>query len=246
MIDFTIAQTKQRLIRAFRLKYPISLPLKIVIVTYNRLPYLMKCIASIQASTTLPYQITVMDDGSTDGTVKWLSEQRKRGKIDYLVFNKRVGTAENFNQGIQFANCEWVVMANDDCYFHRWWDFAALQVINAEPEAATVTLYDFTNNSGILERKKDYDQVTGTGLATAFIRSLALYQAGEFKLPPKQKMGSFAAKTCAKMKRFSDSKLHFITRPCWTHHMDFPTSKLSERDVLRKYVEYRRKEKKIK
>ncbi len=246
MIDFTVTQTRQRLIHQFKVKYPLSVPLKIVIVTYNRLPYLRKCIASIHGSTTLPYQIMVLDDGSTDGTQEWLDSQHKRGKISYLVFNKRVGTAKNFNQGIKFCNSEWVVMANDDIYFHRWWDFASLHALNTELEAATLTLYDYTNNSGILEHKGEYDLINGSGLAAAFMRSSALAQAGEFKLPQNQLMGSFAMKTCAKITKWSDQKLHFIVRPNWAHHMDFPTSDLSERDVLVEYVKYRHKEKRIK
>jgi glycosyltransferase involved in cell wall biosynthesis len=246
MIDFTNTQTRQRLIHQFKGLYPLSFPLKILIVTYNRLAYLKKCIASIHGSTAVPYQIMVADDGSTDGTVEWLLSQRKRKKIEYLVFNQRIGTAENFNTGIKYCNSEFVVMTNDDVYFHRWWDFASLHVINTELEAASLTIYDYTNNKGILERKGDYDLFTGSGLAAAFIRTTSWAQAGEFRLPKKQLMGSFAMNFCTGITKFADHNQHFITRPNWASHMDFPTSDLSERDVLGEYVKYRQKEKRIK
>jgi len=244
MIDFTLTKTRQRFIHQFRGRYPLSLPLKIVIVTYNRLPYLKKCIASIHGSTAVPYQIMVVDDGSTDGTQEWLVSQRKRGKVAYLVFNKRAGTAVNFNQGIKFCNSEWVVIANDDMYFHRWWDFASMYVLNNELEAATLTIYDYTNNKGILDPRDDYDLITGSGLGAAFIRTMAWNQANHFHIPKGRKMGFFASDFCAKITKFSENKLHFITRPNWVHHMDLPTSHLTERDVLDEYVKYRKKEKK--
>lgn len=244
MIDFTMTQVRRFIIAQFESKYPMSIPLKILIVTYNRLPYLKKCIASIHGATAVPFEIMVADDGSTDGTVDWLLSQRKRRKINKLIFNNRVGTAANFNQGIEAYDSEWVVIANDDMYFHRWWDFASLYVSNAELDAATVTIYDYTNNKGILERKGEYDCITGSGLSAAFIRCESWATANKFNLPPKRKMGFFAFKFCAQVNKCSKFKRHLITRPNWVHNMDLVSSKLSERDILKTYIDYRLKEKK--
>jgi len=243
MIDFTITKTRQRLIHQFKGRYG-AVPLKIVIVTYNRLAYLQKCIASIHGSTTIPYEIIVMDDGSTDGTIEWLLQQRKRRKVTALILNNRFGTAQCFNMGIIAANSQWTIIANDDMYFHRWWDFAGLYVLNTEVDAATLTIYDYTNHSGIIQVKKEYDQVTGTGLGAAFVRTKSWEEAGQFKIKEGKKMGFFAGTFCGKVHKWATHKQHFITRPNWVHHMDLPTSKLSERDVLESYIVYRKKEKK--
>ena len=49
----------------------------IVIPTYNRLPILQKCLSALEIQTFDPqivsdYEIVLVDDGSTDGTIEWL------------------------------------------------------------------------------------------------------------------------------------------------------------------------------
>ena len=42
----------------------------VVVPTYNRLPILQKCLAALEKQTiTAPYEILVIDDGSSDGNV---------------------------------------------------------------------------------------------------------------------------------------------------------------------------------
>jgi glycosyltransferase involved in cell wall biosynthesis len=49
----------------------------IVLGTYNRLSFLKATIASVRASQIdIPYEIIVVDGGSQDGTLDWLTEQR--------------------------------------------------------------------------------------------------------------------------------------------------------------------------
>jgi GT2 family glycosyltransferase len=45
----------------------------IVIVTYNHLEYTKLCIGSIRLFTRRDsYELVIVDNGSTDGTVEWL------------------------------------------------------------------------------------------------------------------------------------------------------------------------------
>jgi len=51
----------------------------IVIPTYNRKPILEKCLKALENQVFEPqlinnYEIIVVDDGSTDGTLSWLGE----------------------------------------------------------------------------------------------------------------------------------------------------------------------------
>ncbi|NEO02695.1 MAG: glycosyltransferase family 2 protein, partial [Moorea sp. SIO3I7] len=52
--------------------------LSIVIPTYNRLPILKKCLIALehqqlrQDSQIWDYEVVLVDDGSTDGTLDWL------------------------------------------------------------------------------------------------------------------------------------------------------------------------------
>ena len=48
----------------------------IVVVTYNRLQLLTEVIDALRKQTYNDYQIVVVNNGATDGTEKWLSQQR--------------------------------------------------------------------------------------------------------------------------------------------------------------------------
>ena len=51
----------------------------VVVPTYNRLPILQKCLAALEKQTiTAPYEILVIDDGSSDGTVEFLRANSDR------------------------------------------------------------------------------------------------------------------------------------------------------------------------
>ena len=60
--------------------------ISVVIPTYNRLPILEKCLRALESqrlSDALEgFEVVVVDDGSTDGTVDWLLHRQ-----DELVIN---------------------------------------------------------------------------------------------------------------------------------------------------------------
>ena len=67
--------------------------ISVVLGTYNRLPFLKATIASVRASQIdLPYEIIVVDGGSTDGTIDWLTEQRDI--ISIIQHNREVSAGK--------------------------------------------------------------------------------------------------------------------------------------------------------
>ena len=72
-----------------------------VILTYNQLEYTKVCIDSIRKNCAFgTYEIIIVDNHSTDGTVEWLKEQ-KDIKVIYNEENK--GFPKGCNQGIKLA-----------------------------------------------------------------------------------------------------------------------------------------------
>src|SRR6476660_2754599 len=51
---------------------PMSPAVSIILPTYDRLPLLRDAVASVLAQTVQDWELFVVDDGSTDGTVEWL------------------------------------------------------------------------------------------------------------------------------------------------------------------------------
>ena len=79
----------------------------VVIPTYNRRPILEKCLSALEdqqlAGALQDYEVVVVDDGSTDGTPSWLSEQSQRFPHVRLIEQEHGGPAEGRNRGVDHA-----------------------------------------------------------------------------------------------------------------------------------------------
>ncbi|EPR26816.1 glycosyltransferase [Anoxybacillus geothermalis] len=91
----------------------------IVILTHNKLDYTKQCIESIRQYTRSgTYEIIVVDNHSTDGTVEWLKKQADTRTI----FNdENVGFPKGCNQGIQIATGENILLLNNDVVVTKHW-----------------------------------------------------------------------------------------------------------------------------
>lgn len=74
-------------------------PVNICIVTYNRLDYTRRVFEALEHNPPgCPHVLTVVDNGSTDGTAEWLREQVAQGRIHNLYLlpeNVGVSRAQN-------------------------------------------------------------------------------------------------------------------------------------------------------
>jgi len=87
----------------------------IVIPTYNRLPILQKCLQAMEAQDfTQPYEIVVVDDGSTDGTVEFLKDKATEFPHVKLFLQNHEGAAIARNTGIDLAQGETIVFIDSD------------------------------------------------------------------------------------------------------------------------------------
>ncbi|GCD08708.1 glycosyltransferase [Clostridium tagluense] len=84
----------------------------IVVLTYNKLKYIKLCIESIRKYTDKNnYEIIVVDNHSTDGTVDWLNNQRD---IKTILNEENVGFPKGCNQGINIADGDNILLLNND------------------------------------------------------------------------------------------------------------------------------------
>ncbi len=89
----------------------------VVIPTYNRLPILEKCLRAIAAQTlSAPhrYEVVVVDDGSTDGTVDWLHTHQPEFPQLRLFGQDHLGPAAARNLGVAKAAGDTIVFIDSD------------------------------------------------------------------------------------------------------------------------------------
>ena len=108
----------------------------IIILTYNKMDYTKKCIESIRKYTDKgSYEIIVVDNASTDGTIEWL-----KGQGDIIkIFNKEnLGFPKGCNQGIEIAQGSEILLLNNDVIVTPMWLEQMLEALYSSEKVGAV------------------------------------------------------------------------------------------------------------
>lgn len=151
----------------------------IVVVTYNALPWLERCLESVAG-----YETIVVDNGSTDGTVSLV---RERFPAAMLVEQPNLGLAAGWARGIESASGRYVLLLNADA----WAVGNAVERLAAfaeeHPQAAIVAP-KLLNTDGTLQRSvRGFPTLWRLATEYFFLRKLAprsralnAFYAGDF------------------------------------------------------------------
>ena len=111
----------------------------IVILTFNQLEFTQKCVQSIQRHTPEKHELIFVDNGSTDGTKKWLRRQIKENHNYRFIENKtNLGFAKGCNQGIAAARGEYLLLLNNDVVVTSNWLSGMRECLNRNPNIGIV------------------------------------------------------------------------------------------------------------
>lgn len=108
----------------------------VIIPTYNGLRYLVPCLHALGAQIFRDFQIIVMDDGSSDGTVALL--RRDFPSVGILRFARNGGLARAQNAAIAASDTEYVALLNNDTEPEPQWLERLVRAADAHPEAWAV------------------------------------------------------------------------------------------------------------
>lgn len=90
----------------------------ITILTYNELAYTKQCIDSVIKYTDQPYELIIVDNGSTDGTQDYL---KSLPGVRLILNGSNYGFAKGNNQGIAAAKGELILLLNNDVVVTPRW-----------------------------------------------------------------------------------------------------------------------------
>ena len=132
----------------------------VILCTRNRarwLPDTLNRYADVKAS--VPWELVVVDNGSTDETPRILQEFAASGRIPLRVVNEpRPGLSRARNQGLRVARGQIIAFSDDDCYpsedyIDQLWqkmhdtgiDYLGGRVLLYDPEDFPITIQTDTN-----------------------------------------------------------------------------------------------------
>ena len=92
----------------------MSIDFSIITPSYNMLPYLKRCCASVADQKGATFEHIIIDGGSTDGTVEWLKQQQTVQKHLKYISEKDKGMYDAINKGLALAAGNVIAQLNCD------------------------------------------------------------------------------------------------------------------------------------
>jgi len=108
----------------------------IIIVNWNAKKYLKSCIDSLLAQTYQNYEIIVVDNASTDDSVKFLEKEFSSVKI--IKNKKNLGFAEGNNIGIKNSKADLIALFNPDALADKEWLSILVSKLQSSEKIAAV------------------------------------------------------------------------------------------------------------
>ncbi len=107
-----------------------SIPFSIIIPTWNNLPFLKLCVASIRKNSAVEHQIIIHVNDGSDGTLEWVREQG----FDYTHTEQNVGVCLSCNMMRTKVSTDYILYLNDDMYMLPGWDTALADEVASLPD----------------------------------------------------------------------------------------------------------------
>jgi GT2 family glycosyltransferase len=97
----------------------VSLPVSVIIVTFNGKENLARCLASVYRQPYRPLDVVVVDNASSDGTPEMVSAEFPEARLVRNSVNR--GFAGGNNDGVSRASADICILLNDDTEVETGW-----------------------------------------------------------------------------------------------------------------------------
>jgi GT2 family glycosyltransferase len=113
--------------------------ISILVLAHNKAPYTRRCLDSLLLSTLRPFQLVLVDNGSTDETAELFKTFRDRAageriQVEILSFGENIGAVEGRNRAMELLTGDlWVFLDNDVTVRTRSWLEGLRAVLDQRP-----------------------------------------------------------------------------------------------------------------
>lgn len=89
----------------------------IVIPNYNGIKFLKNCLHSLEKQSYSDYEIIIVDNASTDGSISYIKQEFK--DVVLVTLDQNFGFSKAVNEGIKMSDAKYVILLNNDTVVHE-------------------------------------------------------------------------------------------------------------------------------
>lgn len=165
----------------------------ILIVLYNSLSYVVRLMASIEASTKVDYRVFVWDNGSDDNAIDYFKGYKKKNNLWYHHSEENLGYSRGVNKLLDVVSQEQgdIVLINPDCWVDDEWLLKMKMVKEKIPDVGIISPRIMSGNKDYavwsrtsltwptLTKIGDYVEMAWASFACVYITRTCLNQVGK-------------------------------------------------------------------
>jgi GT2 family glycosyltransferase len=126
----------------------------VIVINMNGLQFLQACFSTLGRQIYTDFETLLVDNGSTDGSVKFVKENFPH--VIILELGRNFGFGGGNNQGIKAARGKYIALLNNDTEVHENWLAELVRGIKSDPIVAMcASKLVFADNPGIVDSAGD-------------------------------------------------------------------------------------------
>ena len=126
----------------------------VVIPTRDRRRQIERCLSALSRQTHADFEVVIVDDGSSDGTIEWIEEfsaNHPEMRVRCVKNTDHLGANRSRNRGIQEARGSLIAFLDSDCLAEPDWLDEITRSFNEERVAAATGLVENPPPDNIFE-----------------------------------------------------------------------------------------------
>tara|TARA_Y100000310_G_scaffold57488_2_gene52688 strand:+ start:23269 stop:23985 length:717 start_codon:yes stop_codon:yes gene_type:complete len=158
--------------------------LSIIVLTHNSLDNTKKFISNLYSYTPVSFELVLLDNGSTDGTIEYLQElSEKRDNIVFRANKKNEGVIKGRNKAYSMSNAsmDYVIFLDNDQYVQKNWLDSYEKCFQRGYDIVGIEAWKMRNDFMPMSRIRDdhasfqYVGCGGMAIKTKIIKEIGLF-----------------------------------------------------------------------
>jgi len=165
----------------------------VIIVNYNAVSHLRDCVNSVFNTQFESYEVIVVDNGSTDGSIELLETlSKEREEFTFIKNEQNVGPAVGLNQAIKKAKGRYIATLGNDTQVDSKWLQEAISIFESDPKVGAIQcklimmhtdslidcIGEYLGQYGFLVHRVEFGEIKDTGQFDYVTQIFAAKSAG--------------------------------------------------------------------